>query len=290
MVRRKEKSELEQAEIKLENLIERRNALNSQASVVREERDLLHGQKKDVVDQVRALRDERDRLVGEMRVHRDQRNEFQRKARDLIELKRKVRGQLHGSIAGELERLRRDVKGMEMRQQTSSLKLEEENALLDDLREKLKELKSLEHLRSEQDKIGKEVRDLDGSITDLFRAADKEHELVTKLNAEAKERHEKLGGLMAQITALAADADKKHEEYLKIRTRADDLHQKAMEMRETVLTIRNTARDEIREARNLLRQQNVTVRRELLDERKLDKAAEEALQLLMKKGRVVMKG
>jgi len=225
-----------------------------------------------------------------MRVHRDQRNEFQRKARDLIELKRKVRGQLHGSIAGELERLRRDVKGMEMRQQTSSLKLEEENALLDDLREKLKELKSLEHLRSEQDKIGKEVRDLDGSITDLFRAADKEHELVTKLNAEAKERHEKLGGLMAQITALAADADKKHEEYLKIRTRADDLHQKAMEMRETVLTIRNTARDEIREARNLLRQQNVTVRRELLDERKLDKAAEEALQLLMKKGRVVMKG
>ena len=129
MVRRKEKSELEQAEIKLENLIERRNALNSQASVFREERDLLHGQKKDVVDQVRALRDERDRLVGEMRVHRDQRNEFQRKARDLIELKRKVRGQLHGSIAGELERLRRDVKGMEMRQQTSSLKLEEENAL-----------------------------------------------------------------------------------------------------------------------------------------------------------------
>jgi uncharacterized coiled-coil DUF342 family protein len=290
MVRRKEKSELEQAEIKLESLIERRNALNSEAAVVREERDLLHDQKKGVVDQVRALRDERDRLVDEMRVHRDQRNEFQRKARDLIELKRRVRGQLHGSIAAELERLRKDVKGMEMRQQTASLKLEEENALLDDLREKLKELKSLEHLRSEQDKIGKEVRDLDGSITDLFRAADKEHELVVKLNEEAKERHEKLGGLVGQISALTADANKKHEEYLKIRTRADELHQKAMEMREGVLTIRNAHRAEIREARNLLRQQNITVRRELLDERKLDKAAEEALQLLMKKGRVVMKG
>jgi len=290
MVRRKEKSELEQAEIKLESLIERRNALNSEAAVFREERDLLHDQKKGVVDQVRALRDERDRLVDEMRVHRDQRNEFQRKARDLIDLKRRVRGQLHGSIAGELERLRKDVKRMEMRQQTASLKLEEENALLDDLREKLKELKSLEHLRSEQDKVGKEVRDLDGSITDLFRAADKEHELVVKLNAEAKERHEKLGGLVGQISALTADANKKHEGYLKIRTRADELHQKAMEMREGVLTIRNAHRAEIREARNLLRQQNITVRRELLDERKLDKAAEEALQLLMKKGRVVMKG
>ena len=290
MVRRKEKSELEQAEIKLESLIQRRDALNAQAAVSREERDLLHQQKREVVDQARALRDERDRLVDEMRAHRDRRNEFQRKARELIELKRKVRGQFQGSISGELDRLRRDVKGMEMRQQTTSLKIEEENALLDDLREKLKELKALEHVRSEQDKIGKEVRDLDGSITDLFRAGDKEHELVVKLNAEAKDRHEKVGALAAQIAALAADADKKHEEYLKVRGRADELHGKAMEMREAVLTIRNTARAEIREARNLLRQQNVTVRRELLDERKLDKAAEEALQLLLKKGRVEMKG
>ena len=290
MVRRKEKSELEQAEIKLESLIQRRDALNAESAVSREERDLLHHQKKEVVDQARALRDERDRFVDEMRIHRDRRNEFQRKARELIDLKRRVRGQLHGSISGELDRLRKDVKGMEMRQQTSILKIEEENALLDDLRDKLKELKALEHLRSEQDKIGKEVRDLDGSITDLFQAADKEHELVVKLNTEAKDRHEKIGVLSAQISSLAADADKKHEAYLKVRARADELHGKAMEMRETVLTIRNTDRAEIREARNLLRQQNITVRRELLDERKLDKAAEDALQLLLKKGRVEMKG
>ena len=57
-----------------------------------------------------------------------------------------------------------------------------------------------------------------------------------------------------------------------------------------MVPIRNTDRAEIREARNLLRQQNITVRRELLDERKLDKAAEDALQLLLKKGRVEMKG
>ena len=111
-----------------------------------------------------------------------------------------------------------------------------------------------------------------------------------KLNTEAKDRHEKIGALSAQISSLAADADKKHEAYLKVRARADELHGKAMEMRETVLTIRNTDRAEIREARNLLRQQNITVRRELLDERKLDKAAEDALQLLLKKGRVEMKG
>jgi len=278
MVRRKEKSELDQAEIKLESLIQRRDALNSEASVFREERDLLNREKKAVVDQMRGLRDERDHLVQEMRAHRDKR------------LKRKVRGQVHTSISGDLDRLRKDVKGLEMRQQTSTLKLDEENALLDDLREKLKELKALEGLRSEQDKIGHEVRDLDASITDLFKVADKEHELVVKLSSEAKERHEKVVGLVTQASALAAEADKKHEEFVKVRTRADEAHEKAMEMRGKVLTIRNTQRSEVREARNLLRQQNLTVRKALLDDRKLDQAAEDALQVLLKKGRVEMKG
>src|SRR2546427_6984245 len=118
MVRRKEKSELEQAEIKLESLIQRRDALNAQAAVSREERDLLHQQKREVVDQARALRDERDRLVDEMRAHRDRRDEVQREARELIELKREGPGQFQGAVSREVDRLRRDVKGMEIGQQT----------------------------------------------------------------------------------------------------------------------------------------------------------------------------
>ena len=290
MVRKKEKSELDTAEIKLETLIQKRDALNEEAAVFRQERDLLNKQKRDLVDQMRALRDERNRLVQEMRGHRDRRNELQRKARDLIELKRKVRGQMRSSIGGDLDRLRRDVKGLEMRQQTASLKLDEENALLDDLRGKLRELKDLEALRGEQDRVTKDVKDLDVSITDLFKVADQEHAFVVRLGGEAKDRHEKVVALLNQIDALITEADKKHEEFLKIRTRADEFHQKAVEMREKVLTIRNTQRSEIREARNLIRQQNVSVRKALLDEKKLDQAADDALQLLLKKGRVEMKG
>ena len=239
---------------------------------------------------MRALRDERDAFVREMRVHRDRRNELQAKAKELIELKRKVRGAMHTSIVGDLERLRREVKELEMRQQTSTMKLDEENALLDDLRGKLRELKELEGLKGDQDRTYREVRDLDASITDLFKAADLEHELVVKLSTAQKDRHEKLVGVMTQVSGLVAEANKKHEEFLDVRTRADEFHKKAMEMREKVLTIRNEKREEIREARNLIRQQNLTVRKELLDDRKLDKAAEEALQVLLKKGRVEMKG
>lgn len=290
MVRKKEKTELDTAEIKLESLIERRNAANAEASAVRQERDLFHDQRKALVDQVRTLRDERDALVKEMRIHRDRRNELQAKAKELIELKRKVRGAMHSSIGGDLERLRKEVKDLEMRQQTSPMKLDEENALLDDLRGKLRELRDLEGLKGDQDRVYREVRDLDASITDLFKAADVEHELVVKLSAEQKDRHEKLMPLVGQIDGLTTEADKKHEDYMKARERADDMHKKAMEMREKVLTIRNEKRAEIREARDMIRQQNLTVRKELLDDKKLDKAAEEALQVLLKKGKVEMKG
>src|SRR5256885_10977159 len=98
MVRRKEKSELETAEIKLESLIQRRDALNAQAAVSREERDLLHHQRQEVVDRARSLRDERDHFVDEMRAHRDRRNEVQRKAPQLIELNPKGRGPVQGAI------------------------------------------------------------------------------------------------------------------------------------------------------------------------------------------------
>jgi len=42
MVRKKEKTELDKAEIKLRSLVEQRDKVNDQARVVRQERDMLN--------------------------------------------------------------------------------------------------------------------------------------------------------------------------------------------------------------------------------------------------------
>ena len=57
-------------------------------------------------------------------------------------------------------------------------------------------------------------------------------------------------------------------------------------MRDKVLTIRGAQRAEQREARELLRNQNRSVRRALYDEKKLDEAADQAVKALLQKGRV----
>jgi uncharacterized coiled-coil DUF342 family protein len=286
MVRKKTFSELEQAEIKLQSLFEKRDSLNRDAQLLREERDLVHEKKREVGAVLRDLKDRRAVFASQARQHRERRDDLQGKAKALIEMKRKLRAVGHSDAGAELRSLKRRLSQMEMRQQTASLSLRHENELLEEIKESMKRLKVLEGLKADQDKISKEVGDLDASITDLFQAAEKEHDQAVGLSKQAREVHEQTLGLVHQVAALTLEGNEKHEGYLTAREKADEVHAKVVEMREKVLSIKGAKRAEAREARDLLRQQNRDVRRTLLDPKKLEASADEALKALLEKGRV----
>src|SRR6266511_2739236 len=249
MVRKKTISELEQAEIKLESLLERRTALNQEAALLREERDLVHEKKRELTPKLRVMKDRR------------------------------------ADLGAELRATKRRVSQMEMRQQTASLTLTKENVLLDEIKRSMKRLRELESLKADQDKIAKEVRDIDAGITERFQAAEKEHEAAVALSAEARAVHEDSLGLVREISALVLEGDGKHEAYLAARDKADEIHAKVVEMRDKVLSIRGAKRTEARESRDLLRAQNRQARA-LSDPKKLEDSADRALRALLEKGRV----
>ena len=286
MVRKKTLSELDQAEIKLQSLLERRDALNQEAQLMRQERDLVHEKKREVGDTLRALKDRRASFAAEARRHREKRDELQAKAKAFIEMKRKLRSSGHADVGAELRGLKRRVSQMEMRQQTEILTLSKENELLDELKESMKRLKVLEALKADQDKIADEVRDVDVDITGLFSAAEEEHEAALAGSAKARAVHEEAVVLGTQVAALVLEGNEKHAAYLAARGKADEVHAKVVEMRDKVLSIKGAKRAEAREARDLLRQQNRSVRSALLDERKLEASADAALKALLEKGKV----
>jgi len=286
MVRKKTLSELDQAEIKLKSLFEKRDALNQEAQLLRQERDLVHETKRVIGARLRGLKDRRASFAGEARKHRQKRDELQAKAKALIEMKRKLRGSGHADVGAELRALKRRVSQMDMRQQTASLTLSAENELLGELKDSMKRLKQLEALKADQDKIAKEIKDIDSGITDFFQAAEKEHEAAVALSGKARSVHEETVGIVHQISALIHDGNEKHEAFLAAREKADEVHAKVVEMREKVLSIKGAKRSEVREARTLLRQQNRAVRDALLDERKLEASADAALKALLEKGKV----
>lgn len=286
MVRKKTLSELDQAEIKLQSLLERRDALNQEAQLMRQERDLVHEKKREVGDTLRALKDRRASFAADARRHREKRDELQAKAKAFIEMKRKIRSSGHADVGAELRGLKGRVSQMEMRQQTETLTLRKENELLDELKESMKRLKVLEGLKADQDKIAHEVRDVDVDITGLFNAAEKEHEAALAGSAKARAVHEEAVVLGTQVAALVLDGNEKHAAFLAARGKADEVHAKVVEMRDKVLSIKGAKRAEAREARDLLRQQNRAVRSALLDERKLEASADAALKALLEKGKV----
>src|SRR5438876_7331513 len=95
MVRKKTLSELEQAEIKLQSLFEKRDALNEEAQLLRQERDLVHEKKREAGAKLRELKDRRAAVAGVARRHGEKRDELQATAQDLIEMKRDRRGPGH---------------------------------------------------------------------------------------------------------------------------------------------------------------------------------------------------
>ena len=290
MVRKRTPTELEKAEVKLRTILDKRDELNEQANLVRQERDLLHQQRKDVAENMRQIKAKRDELVKEMRVHKLARNRLHNEARDLIDAKRSMRGKVTVGLGDDLKRLRKEVDKMVMRQQTETLTIADENDLIDEMRGKYKELLELEKIEDENVKTTKDVAQINRDIDDIFRQADKEHKLVVQLSEEAQKLHDQVTEAFKTIAALTAEANKKHEEYIELRQKADDCHQRAQDMRKTVLKTREDERREKREARDLIRKQNLAVRKALTDEKKLEEAAEETLQALLKHGKVEIKG
>lgn len=286
MVRKKSRTELQIAEIKYKTLLQKRDELNAEASVPRDERNTLNEQKRELIDEMQGLKKERDSKVAEMRKHKSKRNELQKRAKELITFKRGKRRKFDTDLPTEIDNLRMEIHKLQMKQETTALSLPKENELIDAVREKRKELDELEEMYEEQKRLILEVEGVDNAITDLFKKADEEHQMVVKLSNEAQEIHERIVVLIKEISHLIAEADKKHEEFLKVKVKADHYHNRAVEMRQKILSEKRAKRAEARKAKKIIEDQNIAARKALTDKKRLDEDAEKALDTLLKKGKI----
>jgi len=278
-------SEEENAEIRYRGIIEKRNELNDQARQFADTRNSLTSERREIVEDIMDLREERDEIVKKMRHHKKLRNNHQDKAKSLIETKKGKRKGIHKDLDRDIEVIRTEAKMLELKQETTVITIEEENQLLKNLKKQYVEMRRLESMLGEQDAILSDVKNVDEKITLLFKMADEEHEKVVEFSKQSNEIHDRITLMGKSITHLIAESNKNHELYVQMKERADQYHQKANEMRDKIMTVRNLARDEIRESRQAITQQNKSVKMALNDEKKLEAAANEALETLFKKGK-----
>jgi uncharacterized coiled-coil DUF342 family protein len=282
------KAEITNAERKFQELVDKRDEFNHQAEIARDERNALNTRKRDLLDIVQKLKIERDDHVKLLREHKRIRNKLQDQARALLKTKRAKSGKVYSDLPSEAAARKAEIQFLDMKQQTSVLSLAEEEDLIDDIKKKSQELRRLEAELREQLGIKVEIGEMDSTLTDLFNKADEQHMHVMKHYEEAQKIHERMMKMIEECSALHNEADKKHALFIEMREKADAYHLKAAEMREKLLTMKNEKRMQERESRQLVRDQNKAVRDALLNPEKVELKREEALQLLLKKGKITL--
>lgn len=277
---------LQNAEERYQGFIAKRTEFNAQAAALREERDELNGAKKQAFDELNAMKKERQKTIEELKKHRDKRNLLQQRAKQLIAHKQSRTKRSGKKTEVSAQELRHKVKDLDKFQQTANLSLEEERALLERMKRLYGDLKDQEKEEEALGEVAKEISELNATIDELFQQADEEHAQVVKCSKAADAMRAKEKETYFSITHLISESDKKHKEFIEARKRADHNHQRAMELRETMSSIRKEQWQERDQQRRAIRDHNQRTRRGTGDKKALDKAADDSLAELMKSGKI----
>ena len=285
---KKELEELRNAEKKYQAYIERRNELNNLARILREERDMINKKHKELKEAMEKARKERDELVAKMRYHKKLRNDLQKQAKELIEARRKRKGEVFKYLPLRVEELKADVQMLEYQQETMVLTPAEENELIEKIREKKAEYEDALKQLEKQKTIEIDLSDKEKAISELFKKADEEHQKVQQYYNESQKKHEEYIKLVHELSVTIAESNKKHQQYLEARNEAQKNHEKAMEMRSKIISFRDERRKRWIEAKKVIEEQNLKARKAVLDEEKLQELAEEALNALKKGQKITL--
>jgi uncharacterized coiled-coil DUF342 family protein len=283
-------NELDKAEEKFDALITKRNMLNDEANELRQVRDMLNDQKRKLLDETLDTKKEKDAKVAEMGIHKRKRNELNAKAKELIQLKR----QLHQNTPDtemyrEIDRLNREFEFLEMKQQTDTLSVQEENEVIQKMRFNFAERNRLLAVTRKGEEFFSKLEEANVQIDRIFDEARKEHEAVTSLYREVQAFGEQMNAKMNEASILIGEADRKHAEFVKKREEADACHYQAMEMRSFILEQRKERREKAMESRKALQEQNFSVRKTLFDKKASEEEADKQLQELMKRGKISLR-
>ncbi|HUW42951.1 MAG TPA: hypothetical protein VMW02_01800 [Thermoplasmata archaeon] len=286
MAVKKKIDELRSSEEKFQSIITKRDELNQQAQAIRVERDALNDKKRELRGYLDDFRDQRRSLSAKVGEHKKKRDDLQLKAKSMIAMKQKLRSGMNKEARMSLTEKKHEMHRLEMEQQTIPVPIEEETELVKKIKALYKQISELEGLVKKQKEIQLSVQEIDDTIDEAFALANSEHQHLMLHVNERKEIDSKINTIVNDIGIVIAAANKKHKEFLEVREAADAQHNKARELRDKILEIRATKRAERDEQRRAIADVNASVRKELLDKDKLDKAADSALKQLLSKGKI----
>ncbi len=199
-----------------------RDVLNAKTKEWIEKRDSLNAQVRQYIDEAAEHRTQRDSLNEAVQGAKTERETWNRKVSELLDELNRLRRRKTPKGGVPLEKLRRDLHGLEFRQQTSVLAVDKERDLIEQIARLRAEIKGRENILEEDE----EVRALQATVNETKETAEHHHQEVTRLADEAQVHHDAMVSLYEQADAARREADKAQEQFIKTKMMADKEHQK----------------------------------------------------------------
>ncbi len=215
---------------KSEDYKNKRNEFNLEASKWASKRNELNKSTKEKIDEaqeLKKLRDENNEKVAQAKLKRDELNEQANKIYAEID---KIRKSLNLGDGPSLKELKRQIEGLEFKQQTEVLTPAKERELVDNIASLTEELKR----KKNQLEGNTELKSLLEKAQTLRDEALVYHNSVKEYADAAQEYHDKMIVIFKEADAIRAESDDAHKEFVKAQEAADEQHRLFIQMQKEI--------------------------------------------------------
>lgn len=210
---------------KLSELRSLRDQADAEAREWADKRDKSNEQSGNFRTEIRALRSKRDSLNEEVKDLKLQRGAFKERIREKIEeikTLKQERRQLNSQKPSQShESLQREVEGIDWKIQTTSLNLQEERELV----EQVRQLETKLNVHRKLESLSQKIRALQAEIADLEMRSKLCYEKLTKTARESQELHHGMLRRIEELKELETKADNQHKAFLQAREKGKTIQQ-----------------------------------------------------------------
>jgi uncharacterized coiled-coil DUF342 family protein len=199
----------------------RRDRLNDQTKSLIREREGVNNQIRKLVKEANDCKEERNKLNLQVQEAKVLRETLNKSANDLNEQVNKLKKERLPKDEGPpISKLKKELRDMEFKQQTSNLSVQAERDLVDKMKKMSEVIKERENKLEANDDVKNAVRDARKARQD----AEAQHALVGTLAESAQKQHDHMVELYSKSDELRKELNKIHESLVDTKAKADEEH------------------------------------------------------------------
>ena len=283
---RAERHRLDQLDAKIRELRPKRQALIQELLRLSEQQRDMFNSRGPQQARLEELHEAHRKLGRELGPLRSELDRARRARDDRLGVVRELRGSMPKSARSPVDQLKKEMVKLELEQQTRAVPLDEENALINRMRQLRKEVAAAESGAAEMTKRVEALRAAEGAFETARADVDRLRKALEDQRTARDQAMESLKGEL--VVAGQAMARLREQAQIRgaVRRELDDLDRTLRGMEREFDDLRRQHRARRGEARRVIVDHNRSARRAVSDPSEMDRAVDDRMQQLLKEGKI----